>query len=324
MSRSLQTGIEATSEPFVASGRSGHVGNASVQDVSQSPGRPLDPGTRRYMEPRFGHDFSHVRVHTDASAAESARTIGAAAYTVGRDVVFGARRYSPGTRAGRQLLAHELAHVVQQGVRAAVPGMGLAMSDRKATTEQEAESASGAVAEGHFVTVTARPVGHVARQEVDGGPPGSAAPACPVRPTGTLSEVSWGETSGLYPTSANKYQSEKWDSAKTCELLRARGAVHAVGGRGESVHTGKPRASDPLEQKLKVYHLVENFPALDPEIADPAVRWFYLSVNANGPDVHPGTTGTARVKSYGSFHNVGGGDVPKGPVYIHFYRLAPK
>jgi hypothetical protein len=86
-----------------------------VHDVLRSPGQPLDTPTRAYMEPRLGYDFSRVRVHTDTRAAESAQAVNALAYTVGRDVVFGAGQYAPGTPAGRQLLAHELAHVVQQG-----------------------------------------------------------------------------------------------------------------------------------------------------------------------------------------------------------------
>jgi hypothetical protein len=80
--------------------------------VPGSPGRPLDPATRAFMEPRFGHDFSRVRVHADALAAESAAAMEAAAYTVGHDVVFGAGQYAPETSRGRSLLAHELAHVV--------------------------------------------------------------------------------------------------------------------------------------------------------------------------------------------------------------------
>jgi hypothetical protein len=67
------------------------------------------------MEPRFGHDFSHVRVHTDARAAESAAALNAHAYTVGNHVVFGNGHYLPGTSSGQQLIAHELTHVVQQG-----------------------------------------------------------------------------------------------------------------------------------------------------------------------------------------------------------------
>ena len=75
------------------------------------------------FEPRFGYDFSQVRIHTDARAAESARAVNARAYTVGREVVFGAGQYSPGTAAGQRLLAHELTHIVQQ--RASAPSVQL-------------------------------------------------------------------------------------------------------------------------------------------------------------------------------------------------------
>ena len=78
------------------------------------PAASLDGATRTFFEQRFGHDFSTVRVHADASAADSARSVGAQAYTVGDDLVFGAGRYAPATREGRHLLAHELTHVVQQ------------------------------------------------------------------------------------------------------------------------------------------------------------------------------------------------------------------
>jgi RNase P protein component len=77
-------------------------------------GRPLPQSDRAFFEPRFGRDFSQVRIHTDARAAEAARALNARAFTLGRDVAFGAGQYSPGTTAGWRLLAHELAHVVQQ------------------------------------------------------------------------------------------------------------------------------------------------------------------------------------------------------------------
>lgn len=85
-----------------------------VHEALNSPGQPLDAETRAYMEPRFGYDFSRVRVHTDTRAEESARSVNAQAYTVGSDIVFGAGAYSPSTHEGRQLVAHEMAHVVQQ------------------------------------------------------------------------------------------------------------------------------------------------------------------------------------------------------------------
>ena len=87
-----------------------------VQELG--PGRPLDAETRDFFEPRFGRDFGHVRVHADERAAASARAVNARAYTVGRDIVFGAGQYAPGATAGRQLLAHELTHTVQQSAGA--------------------------------------------------------------------------------------------------------------------------------------------------------------------------------------------------------------
>lgn len=78
-------------------------------------GQPLPESTRAYFEPRFGYDFSQVRIHTDAQAASTARGMNAQAYTHGRDIVFGAQQFVPETNRGKQLLAHELTHIVQQG-----------------------------------------------------------------------------------------------------------------------------------------------------------------------------------------------------------------
>jgi Domain of unknown function (DUF4157) len=87
---------------------------AAVREVLRLPGRPLDSATRTSMEARFGQDFAGIRVHADRRAAESAEAVHALAYTVGRDIVFASGQYSPGTAAGRRVLAHELAHAVQQ------------------------------------------------------------------------------------------------------------------------------------------------------------------------------------------------------------------
>jgi hypothetical protein len=85
-----------------------------VHEVLRSPGQALDAQTRAFMESRFGHDFSRVHVHSDEQAAESAQAVNALAYTVGRDMVFGAGQYSPQTFSGQRLLAHELTHTLQQ------------------------------------------------------------------------------------------------------------------------------------------------------------------------------------------------------------------
>ncbi|AMP37649.1 eCIS core domain-containing protein [Ralstonia solanacearum] len=96
-----------------ASGQAG-MAPASVDKACASPGKPLDPALRQDMEQRFGHDFSRVQVHRGEAAEASARDVHAQAYTVGRDIVFGAGRFAPDTAVGRRLLAHELTHVVQQ------------------------------------------------------------------------------------------------------------------------------------------------------------------------------------------------------------------
>jgi hypothetical protein len=93
--------------------------DASARDRSRSTpssgrrGRPLDADTRAFFESRFRADFAGVRVHTDDAAARSAASVDARAYTVGRDIAFGAGEYQPGTEGGRRLIAHELAHTVQ-------------------------------------------------------------------------------------------------------------------------------------------------------------------------------------------------------------------
>jgi hypothetical protein len=86
----------------------------TVPNAVRGGGQPLPTGLRRFFEPRFRFDFSEVRVHADANAARSAEALGAQAYTIGSDVVFGEARYAPGTESGRRLIAHELAHVIQQ------------------------------------------------------------------------------------------------------------------------------------------------------------------------------------------------------------------
>jgi len=100
-----------------------------VHEVLRYPGQSLDAKTREFMERRFDHDFSGVRVHTNERAAESAKSVSALAYTVGSHVVFAPGQYQPTTAAGRRLLAHELAHVVQQSTRLRAADSELSISN---------------------------------------------------------------------------------------------------------------------------------------------------------------------------------------------------
>lgn len=101
-----ESGQAPASEPEIES---------QINHVQGGGGEPLAEAVRADFEPRFGVDFSGVRVHKGAQAAEAARAINARAYTTGNDIVFAAGEYAPGTTEGKHLLAHELTHVVQQG-----------------------------------------------------------------------------------------------------------------------------------------------------------------------------------------------------------------
>lgn len=121
-------------------------GPASVQAALRGPSQPLDAATRQTMEAGFGHDFSRVRVHSDAQAAQSARVVNARAYTMGPDIVFAAGQYAPSTTAGQRLLAHELTHVVQQrGSRTT--------GSNPPSLEQEAQRSAHAILAGQRIAV---------------------------------------------------------------------------------------------------------------------------------------------------------------------------
>src|SRR5262245_24007541 len=113
---------------------------AVVHEVLRSPGQPLDRATQAFMEPRFGHDFSRVRVHTDTKAAESAQAVNALAYAVGKDIAFAPGQYAPSTVEGQVLLAHELTHVAQQAWTTPVPRGGLRIAPPDGALEREAEN----------------------------------------------------------------------------------------------------------------------------------------------------------------------------------------
>lgn len=112
----------------------------SVHQTLTSPGKPLSDVERRFFEPRLGHDFGEVRVHTGAAAAASARELRARAYTVGRHIAFAADQFAPETQAGKRLLAHELTHVAQ-----AAPPTRLARAPEDASETNESPDPSGAV-----------------------------------------------------------------------------------------------------------------------------------------------------------------------------------
>jgi hypothetical protein len=123
----------------------GDRGIPAPEDVVASPGSRLDSSTRTLMEGRFHYDFSRIRVHDNPQAAASARAVRASAYTIGNHIVFDAGRYAPSTPSGQALLAHELAHTVQQQI---------GRSGDSQAAEREAESAAVSFQAGTRVQVT--------------------------------------------------------------------------------------------------------------------------------------------------------------------------
>ena len=137
----------------------------AVYEGLQSPGHPLDPGTRAFIEPRFGRNFSDVRLHTGSEANKGASAVSARAYTIGNDIVLGMGEHSPQTAEGRHLLAHELTHVLQQRAGAR-PANG--MSAPGDAFERQADAVADAIAGGHSagpMLDSLGPVAEAARSE---------------------------------------------------------------------------------------------------------------------------------------------------------------
>lgn len=216
-----------------------------VHEVLRSPGPPLDAPTRAFMEPRFGANFSSVRVHTDAKAAESARAVHALAYTVGRDVVFGAGQYAPETATGKRLLAHELTHVVQQGKNPTLQGYGMtAAVDNQ--LEQQASSVADAIVNGNALPPTSASMPTVQRQDAGtdagtdastdaGTDAGSALPASGTggAATGAAAAVVAAPTLGLTAVRV-AFNTSGTPDAANCAILKPASLGVGAGGTGQN------------------------------------------------------------------------------------------
>jgi hypothetical protein len=167
--------------------------------VGSGGGRPLDAGTRAFFEAGFGRGLGGVRVHTGAAADASARAVHALAYAVGRDVVFRAGYFSPETAGGRRLLAHELAHVVQQsGAPGAEVAARLEVGAADDPAEREADAAADAVLAGGAALPALRRPPAVMRQGTGGA---AALDPCPL-PSAPAGELTCASTSARGPRCA--------------------------------------------------------------------------------------------------------------------------
>jgi len=182
-----------------------------VHEVLRSPGQPLDDETRIFFEARIGLDFARVRVHTDEKAGEPARAVSALAYTVGRDILFDAGRYALGTTEGRQLLAHDLTHIIQQGSQTQFSTTKSETTTPLDIGGQQAEMAAKAIGEGQSFAPAPEGAVQVARQ-VDAGAHATAAPASAGREITKDAGTCTPSTPGIPPTLANcsVYLANNW------------------------------------------------------------------------------------------------------------------
>src|SRR5205807_587687 len=142
-------------------------------------GEPLDGGVRSEMESRFGHDFSRVRIHQDSRAAQSARAVDASAYTLGQEIVFNSGQYDPASTEGRRLLAHELAHTVQQR-DLSTNAMGISQPGE--AQEREAHRAGWAAAVGQHPQIASASSGVLQREPLPKKKSGESQKSLPPPP----------------------------------------------------------------------------------------------------------------------------------------------
>ena len=202
-----------------------------VRRVIDMPGEPLDFATRAEMESRFGHSFQDVRIHTDALAAESARAEYAHAYTVGEHIVFDSGQYRPETQQGKQLLAHELAHTIQQhGLQKSGGPIPTDNSGDYHHLEREAESAAR--------TVMQRP-------------PSAGAPASPSRASQPrLSRAERTQPTSPGNESANKEDQDTWIPVKKGSPL-AKAGVREIARLKSDSDLVAAQMEDPFEVPRK-------------------------------------------------------------------------
>ena len=250
-----------------------------VHEVLGSPGQPLDAATRAFFEPRFGHDFSRVRVHADARAAASARSVNASAYAVGNSIAFESGRYRPDSAAGRQLLAHELTHVLQQKGTPELPTLRIGGADE--LYEREADEVAARVIDGDAPTSVQRTSGLIQRQtdELGSSPGVSSSETSP-----SQSQQGSEATSATQATTSGPSSPEKPEHCPPpADLACPAGSAPTTGANDTLVFPVDSAALDQAKPSS------QNWPTAKAEIDAVAASW-----NSGG------SKGSIRVDGYAS------------------------
>ncbi len=199
----------------------------AVDRAGSSVGAPLPTDVRARFEASLGADLGGVRLHTGTDSADAAAAVGARAYTVGHDIHFAARQYAPSDPFGMHLLAHEVAHTVQQEGAAARPQFKLEVSSPGDALEVEADVAASQMVEGRPATVSS--AGGLARQVMRKGPDDKDDPAAALVPL----DKAIGETKKRYDAAAKAFADEQTKHPDLMSWQAPQGELDAVKGAGQ-------------------------------------------------------------------------------------------
>jgi hypothetical protein len=224
----------------------------NAPDLRRFAAAPLDAASRRFFEPRFGHDFANVRIHTGRAAAASARELDAAAYTQGEHIVFGAGAFRPGSLLGDGLIAHELTHVVQ-GRNAPAPSRLLSQPDSRA--EMQADDIARRLGSGRVLGCW-RPVASSALI--------NPAPESWYRGYGegvpVAKDAKPGERGVVHDLGDGTYFSDKFDVAKDVyaegRAKKFKTTARVVGGEIERAELGRVLDLTKDADFMKVYEII--------------------------------------------------------------------
>jgi hypothetical protein len=269
---------------------------AATHEVVSSPGHPLDSQTRNRMERHFQRDFSHVRVHHDAQAAASAEAVHASAYTVGSHVVFGSGRYAPASRPGQELIAHELAHTVQQQI---------GHSGDHGTAEREADRAAHSIRTGTPVQISSAgapdpvqrqqpPAQDVERERIIGVSKQTS------RDTGIRgAAIVWRMLTRYYPEYVKKISKTSYDEAEPALRVQVKEiTVQGKKTQSASITYGKAfvetTSEDTLRERIKQLGLaLEQLLKPDTDPNSPRPDLIYGVLHRKFPSKRPRFAGTS-------------------------------
>ena len=289
-----------------------------VHEVLRSSGQPIDHSTRAFFEPRFGYDFSRVRVHTDVRAAKSTEAVSALAYTVGQNVVLAAGSHSPESTRGRDLLAHELTHTIQQRGNGEYVSQKISLGDPDSASEREADNAVAQIARNQRPQLSLAASGSIARVPF--------TPAASSREKGAAQRNAKSFASGLAALPRNgvfsiiqakfPVASEHDPQEQTADRVAAEAVNHRIGDRSNPIIAALSQRPSALSSVAPAGHLFRELPADAGRPLSPSTRDFAESafgIDFSHVRLHSSQTARTAAASLGARAFAQGQNIWLGP-----------